>query len=378
MPPLRILLRARWLLLAAAWLAAVPTAWDIRQGDWHYFVSGSRLLAAGGADGGLHVLGHHPELHMGPLSLAVAWLARLGGTNGLARVEILMWLLGPVTLLLLERAARRRRGDADRTWEQLVVLAGGWVLLRSWTTAAGVMGHVDDVLTMTFAALAVYAAAARRPALLVLAVGLATGAKAWGVVLLPLCAAPHLPRPRRTLLAGTAAVVLPWVPFVIADRATLTPTSFDQAVDPASALRALGVAGAAMPHWVRPAQVLLGLALAALLVRSGRWAAALAAAVAVRIALDPAIYNYYTPTLVLAALVLDLVAARRPLPVATLAAFVGLAIAPWYVNDPPALGWIRLATALAVAAAALALPGVQRRRATSLGRGVLRLSADAG
>ena len=377
MPLLRTVLRTRWLLLAAAWLAAVPTAWDIRQGDWHYFVSGSRLLASGGADGGLHVLGRHPELHMGPFALAVAWLARLGGTNGLARVEILMWLLGPVTLVLLERAARHRRGDGegDRAWEQLVLLAGGWLLLRSWTTAAGVMGHLDDVLAMTFAALAVWATAARRPGVLALAVGLAAASSAWAVVLLPLCAAPHLPRPRRTLLLGAAATALPWLPFVLADRATVTPTSFDQPVDPASALRALGVAGAAMPHWVRPAQVLLGLALAALLVRSGRWAAALAAAVAVRIALDPAIYNYYTPTLVFAALALDLVAARRPLPVATITAFAGLSIAPWYLSDPATLGWIRLATALAVAAVVVPATRVAR---PSLERGVLRARTASG
>lgn len=360
MPVLRTLLRVRWLLLAATWVAAVPTAWDIRQGDWHYFVQGSQLLVAGGPGGGLHVLADHPRLHMGPLSLVLAWLLRLGNTNGLARAEVLMWLLAPVTLLLLERAARRWRDEGDRTWEQLVVLAGGWLLLRSWTTAAGAMGHLDDVLAMTFAALAIWSAAARRPDLLALSVGLAAGASAWAVVLLPLCAAPHLPRPRRALAMGAAAVALPWLPFVLADRATVTPTSFSQPIDPGSALRALGATGAAMPHWIRPAQVLAGLALAVLLVRSGRFAAGLAAAVAVRIALDPAIYDYYTPTLVLAALALDLVALRRPLPLTATSAYVGLVVAPWYVSDPATLGRIRLATALAVAAAAVALSPVRR------------------
>jgi hypothetical protein len=155
---------------------------------------------------------------------------------------------------------------------------------------------------------------------------------------------------------GIAATALPWLPFFVADRSTFTTSSFGQVVDSASALRALGVTAHEMPHWVRPAQLLLGLGLAALLVRRGRWGAAIAAAMAVRLALDPSIWGYYLPTFVFAALVLDLVAARRPLPVATLATYLGLAIAPWYVTDRAALGEIRLGTAVFLAATAIVMP----------------------
>jgi hypothetical protein len=352
MERLRLLARLRWPVLAVVWLTAVPTHWTIHEGDWVYFVWGAKLLSLRGPGAGLHTFAAHPGLHMGPLSLVVTQLLQLGGTNGLARAQFLMWVLGPVSLFLLERAAFRTRLASERPAVELTTLVGGAMLLPTWAHAAGTMAHLDDVLTMSFAALAVWAVAARRPSILVVAIALAAAAKPWGVVLLPLCLAPPVRHQWRTSALAVVLVALPWLPFVLADHATITASSYTQAIDPKSGLAALGVRDALMPHWVRPAQVLGGIALAALLVRRVHWGTAVAAALAVRLALDPAVYGYYTPTFVLAALVLDLIALRRPLPIATAITYVTIELLPAVSSDSSLLARLRLGDALALAAIA--------------------------
>ncbi|HEY6962495.1 MAG TPA: hypothetical protein VI408_11450 [Gaiellaceae bacterium] len=321
------------------WLAQVPTHWDIRQGDWHYSVEATRVF-------GLHMFARHSELTMGPFTVGVAWMLQLGGTNGLARALLLGWLLAPVALLLVERAALRRR--EERLLVELTTLVGGAMLLHTWQRAVDPMGHLDEVLAMTFAALAVWAVATRRRWTLVAAVALAAASKAWGVLLLPLCLVVGVP----ALGAAAALVLLAYVPFGVG--------AYTQAVDPASGLAALGVHAAQMPGWVRPAQVVLGLALATACVLRRRWGGALAAALGVRLALDPQVYGYYTPSFVLAALVLDLAALRRPLPVATLATYVCLEVVPDWVHDDALLGRLRLVDAAVLVVASSALSGTSR------------------
>ena len=312
---------------------------------------------------------------MGPLTFVVCRLLEVGGGNGLGRAEILMWALGPVTLLLLDRSATafRDRLGLDPTWVRVTTLLGGSVLLKTWAAAAGVMAHLDDVLAMTFAACAVWALAHRRPGLLVAAIACASAAKPWAVMLLPLCLASEFRRPLRTAALGVVAVAAPWLPFVVAHHATFSASSCGQAIDPSSALRALGIGAAQMPHWVRPTQVLLGLVLEAVAVRRGHWPAALLLALAARFALDPSVYGYYTPTLVLAAFVADLLLARRSLPVCTFLTYLGVVVAPWFVSDPAELGRVRLVTTVALALAAVALA---RGRAADPGR--VRMCRFAG
>jgi hypothetical protein len=162
-------------------------------------------------------------------------------------------------------------------------------------------------------------------------------------------------------------MVLPWLPFVLADGGTIGGGSYTQAVDPASALAALGVHAHLMPGWVRPAQVLTGLALAALVARRGHWGGALAIALAARLALDPQVYGYYTLTYLTAALALDLVAARRPLPLATAATYLAIQVVPAWVYDDGVLSRLRLLDAFALAALAVALPRNRPARGVHLG-----------
>ncbi len=356
----RVLVRARWAVLLV-WAAVLfPRDWTIGAGDWHYFVTGSDALAASGPDGGLSVFAQHPELHMGPLSLVAAWVLRLGGGDGLTAAVILMWALGPVILVLLERTAVAVRG-LERAGDDLLLglttLFGGVLFLGTWMEAAGPVAHLDDVLAMAFVALAVRAISCERPFAAGAAVGLAVAAKPWGVLLLPLCLA--LPWWRARLQAGVAALavmLLAWLPFVVADRGTIAAGSYNQLNDLASGLRAVGIDTLATPTWVRPTQVLVALVLGLIAIRRGRWPAVVAVALAARIALDPAVFPYYTPTLVLGALVWDLVAARRPFPLWTLVTYVALTVAPVAALPDAVLGQIRFAAALGLVLGALLLP----------------------
>lgn len=353
MERLRPIARWRWPILLGVWLVNVPTHWTIHRGDWIYFVWGAKLLGLRGPGAGLQTLGAHPALATGPLSLVVTRFLQIGGTNGLARAQFLMWALGPAALVLLERAGRRSRPAGDRLAVDLTVLSGGAVLLQTWALAAGSAGHIDDVLTMSFAALAVWATAERRPGVLACAIALATAAKPWGLFLLPLTLAPQLRHPLRTAALALGVTALPWLPFALADHALISQHLYDHFVMPRSGLAALGMPQEMAPHWVRPAQVLGGVVLGAVVVRRVHWGAAVAAGLAVRLALDPAAYGYYTPTFVLAALVLDLVALRRPLPVATVLTVVTLEVAPALIRDDVGLARLRLADAFTLAAIAL-------------------------
>jgi hypothetical protein len=352
------LLRWRWLLVGAWALWLFPRGWSPADGDWHYFATGAALLF--GADG-LHVFARHPELHMGPLSLVAARLARPFGGEGLDATEVAMWALGPATLFALERTAVRIRGGLD-PFVAGTTLAGGVLFLGAWMKAAGPVGHVDDVLAMTLAAAAAWAVAAGRPGLAGLAIGLAFAAKPWGVIILPLCLAFPARQIVRSAGVAVAVSLVAWLPFVVADRGTIGASSYDQLNDAASALRALGVHASMTPGWVRPTQVLLALALGVVAVRIGRWPAVLPVALAARIALDPAVFTYYAPTLVLGGLSFDLLLARRALPIWTLLTYAAVVAVPTSVAAA-ARGDIRLAVSLALVVGALALPAVKLRPA---------------
>ncbi|MFD9510256.1 hypothetical protein [Streptomyces mirabilis] len=103
------------------------------------------------------------------------------------------------------------------------------------------------MLALLFAALAIRAVLADVPALAGLSLGLAVDAKPWALVFLP--PALTVARDRRRHVAFYAvAVVLPaWLPFVVADPATLGATQYHIVNEPSSALRALGASAAGTP-----------------------------------------------------------------------------------------------------------------------------------
>jgi hypothetical protein len=135
---------------------------------------------------------------------------------------------------------------------------------------------------------------------------------------------------------------------LLAEPATLDASSFEIVNEASSALRRLGVAAAATPRWVRPVQLLGGAAIAAALVRWGRWHRAVMAAVALRLLLDPAANRYYTVGLVLGLLIFELFERpdRWPWMAVLAAAVLEFGQAGWV---PAALsGWLRLGVTVGV------------------------------
>jgi hypothetical protein len=232
--------------------------------------------------------------------------------------------------------------------------------------------HLDDVLALLFAVLAVRALARGRAAQTGIMLALSAGAKPWAFAFMALLLAlppgsGHLSSPRWRAVAWAAGItVLLWAPFLIADPGSVTAARYAIPNFKGSGLRALGVNSATTPPWDRAAQVLLGFALAAVAVWRGRWPAVLLICVAVRIALDPSTYPYYDAGPMVGALVWDLMGSRHAVPAWSLA--TGSLFWGWTVvgGDATLSGDLRVGFALAAAAYTIlgpaALPAPQPGR----------------
>jgi hypothetical protein len=338
---------------------------------WHWFHDSARLLvgdpAVDGA-GGLALYRDHPEFQFGPLSTAVSVPFSLFG------LRVGSWLaiavgsaLGLVAVTAVAAAALRLRPDAVGPARTRSLVTGAVVFVVVWGAVAVRTAHLDDAVALTATALAVWALTDRRPWWAAVLLGLAAAAKPWAVVfILLLLIAPGRFRLLRPVVAGALALIT-WAPFVIAEPATLDVRDFRIANEATSALRALGFTGEFAPDWVRPAQLLGGLALVGFLVLVGRWPAALMAGVAVRLVLDPAANRYYTAGLVLAVLVFEWVEFPERLP--WLAAGSALLLEASQLSGMPSAlgGWMRVVVVAAVLATAVLWRPTQRAAAASIG-----------
>ncbi len=387
-------MRRRWLYLALGGWSAVWFVILAHRGgiDWKFFTTGASLLfgghpavisgITGGSDaagpaglpglpppGGLHIFASYPALQMGPLAYLVTGVVRrLGPDNGLVAAELLLQCCGLAIVYLIDQIARTARpalAGYGRAFP-LTVLAGGAVFMVAWSELAAGFAHLDDGMALLLAVLAVRAAMepTRAAVLAGVCAGLAADAKPWALVFLPVLLIPAARRPDRSgwtasALAGAAAVIVlaaAWLPFFIADPGTAHAARFLIRNEPNSALRALGVTANYTPSWDRPGQILLGCALGTLAVWRRRWPAVLLLAGGARILLDPAAHSYYTPDVMVGALLWDLLGTRRPLPVWTLASFAALNLAPLVIGPAAAQGAIRLALIAAFTVVTLLLP----------------------
>jgi hypothetical protein len=322
---------------------------------WHFFAQGSALLFGGtphpGAPpGGLDLYANDPQLQIGPLAFAIAQVLRQAGPHqGVFAAEAVLTLAGLYLVHAVGRIALTVRPDlAQRPVAlRLTLLAGGAVFMVGWEGLATTFAHLDDAAALVLAVLAIRAALAGRPVLTGLCVGLATGAKPWALVFLPIVFLLPVRAWGRAAASMLASVAVAWLPFVIADHHTLAALHYTIRNVPASALRALGVSDPRTPSWDRPAQVLIGWLLAAAAVWRGRWPAVILLGVGARIALDPADWGYYTAGVLLGALLWDALGTRRPLPVWTVTSFVALTAFHALTNNSALLGQIRLGLVIA-------------------------------
>jgi hypothetical protein len=362
----------------AVWFAVLAPTGGVA---WIFFVKGSSLLfsghfAAHSRPGGMQLYASYPGLQIGPLAFAVAEVIRkLGPDQGLVLAQILMSVVGLLIVVIIRRITAAARPEfarrPDLGWG---FLAGGAVFMTAWTELAVAYGHLDDALALLLAALALWAAITGHPVLTGLAIGLATDAKPWALIFLPVLllsagmlrwrAPDQAARPVRAslsawLLAGACAatvIAAAWLPFFVAVPETVRALHYTIANLPDSGLRALGVSAARTPAWDRAAQIIIACGLGIAAIWRNRWPAVILLGTGARIALDPGAHGYYTPGILVGALIWDLVGTRRSLPVWTIISFCALNLVPLITASGPVRGAFRLYLVVAFALAVLLGP----------------------
>jgi hypothetical protein len=350
--------RVVWAALAA-WVAGWGLAHAPTVGySWHYFTFGAELLTGPSTvvGAGLHVYAAHPELQIGPLALALAVpFSWAGPTIGLALAVVVLSAMGMLILKILVSTAELRAPVSDP-----LLLLTGVCFLPVWAELATHFTHLDDALTLGFAAAALYAVKTDRPIAVGLLLAAAIDSKPWAIAFLPLILALVPQHRKRSALACLSGILLLWLPFAIADPRTLSLSHFSIVNAADSSLRAIGVTSPGTPSWDRLAQAMLGVTAAALAIRRGRWPAVLLAGVTARMLFDPQTYPYYTAGLAAAAAAVDLLRPGRRLPLWTLgaAAFYLMTTAGHLILQAQTLGQLRALYCIAVLVL-LCTPGPQ-------------------
>ena len=355
-------------VVASSTFVAIWTAWWAwhmwpNSGlSWHFSVDGARLLLQGS---GLNLYADAPWLQTGPLSLVVAALLRpLPANIGKSLALAVMTMAGPLLIAaltpLVAPAKRHRR-----------MLIAAIVLIPAWTVLSVRWGHLDDVLAMAFAILALRAVSADRPVLAGVALAAAIASKPWAVGFLPMLLV--LPWGRlRAAAAASAGTALAWAPFVLANPHTLGALSPPVGLSPSSGLHALGARGVLVPRWGRTAQLVLAPAAATVAVLTKGLPGVLLVSVAVRLALDPKDNAYYIGSAALAAVVFDLLGTGWTIPWTTLGTVIVFwqpfvatfahalttttGLTHWWFAHQEAVGAIHLAWAVVVIVLVLARP----------------------
>ncbi len=292
--------------------------WMVRDhtGDWAYFDSAARQLFSGtvGTDhlaGGLHLYAHNP-VQFGPPSILLAEIARAFGSDARAIFGIFTMALCLPTLWLLEDTALRLARPIAHV-RRLVLLAG-FVLVWAWGDLAFRFTHLDDALVLLGAAATANLLTRNQTVWAAVVAGSAAAAKPWGVVLLGLSFAPWIERPWRRLAAAVAVLVAWWSPFLVIPG-TLSAGAARIPVSAGTSLHLFDPSALMTPLWVRPVQLVAGLALSCVVARRKPWAAPLVG-IALRLLIDPGGYSYYWCGLLAAAIMCDLLS-RHDRPIAT-------------------------------------------------------------
>jgi hypothetical protein len=260
--------------------------------DWHYYQQGAQTLFSGD---GLHLYAKYPRIQLGPLVLTVARLAMFAGPHAQTVVVLASTVAVLPVLWWIERMAGSQR--------RLLILMGGLAVVYTWSQAS-IHGQFGDCMLLTLVVAAVWAVRRGGGTLAGVAIGLAVATKPWAIPMIPMLFA--LPRKSRfTALAWAIGISLAaYLPFLVADPSTLRASAPQMLSDGGSLVRLVTPTWAG---WVRPAQLVVGTALAAVAVRRGRWLSVLAVATAARMALDPSTLPYYAAGPVLGALLWDTV-----------------------------------------------------------------------
>jgi hypothetical protein len=348
----------------ALWFVLVVPSGGV---SWHYLRQGEQLLFGDQPGGGLSLYANHPDLQIGPVSLAAARLFQpFAPATGQLLAEAAMSVLGLVMLILVGRTAALHylgTGTNHRRLQQRILIAG-LAFIPMWIEVSVRFAHLDDVLALFFATVAVHSLARGGSWAVAVWLALAVDAKPTAVPFAVLLLA--LPRGARRgpFLLFCALVAGAWLPFYLGNLGSISAAKFAIPNQPASSLRWLGVHSAGTPPWDRPAQFALGGLLGAVAVWRGRWPAVILLGADARILLDPSVYTYYSASVLLGTLLWDAVGQRRLVPwwswIALLSLYGGTLVIP----DDPTRGLVRLGfVSLSVAYVLLwPTPGAKRQR----------------
>lgn len=384
-------MRARFWILGA-WVVLLTVLVLGRQGgpggDWLFFREGFALLTRGRADiphrfttvhltgGYLHLYALHPRIQIGPLALLVAGVSGALDTLNRYLAPLVTAMIGLATVAGVERVALALSPGRGREVRKITLL-GGLFLLYAWVQAFVQWRHLDDMLVLLGVLVAVAAVGRRRPWLLGAAVGLSVAAKPTALVLLPLLFALDRRRTIIAVLVAGALICACWLPFVIADPATLHAGVPQTLIRPGSGLTAVGFGIGAAPRALRVVQLLVTLVGGGLAVARGRWYLVPLLGFGLRTSLDPSMAGYYAVSVLLAAMIADLVPLPRS-PMKTLLAWLAFSeafpfpgVSSWPAFDFTVQAWLRLVVPLfLIAAAWRATPEVAGWRCGKLALGV--------
>ena len=344
------------LVLLVLLLAAVATATVFRPsdtGDFWFFADRAADLFG---SSGLRVYVDFPKIQSGPITLLVSGAIESIDPGGFVLVPMCSAALCFATIVAL---ASLRGARSRSPW----MLLGGGLLLVAWWWYLALYGHLDDAIVLLLAAIALVAIQRGGHVGAAVAVGVMLAVKPWAVFLLPLTLRPHEQGWRRFAMPvvsiGVGAAC--WAPFLLTSSGTLDGLRPPVAVAADSVVQLFGVGvGGDVPAALRMSQLIVALVVVAVVVWRGHPEAALLGGVAVRLALDPATWEYYTVGLVLGALMWDLERSRRRWPAATVA--VTLLVPPdvWF-ELPELRSWLRLIGCVAALAVVSWTVGLSRR-----------------
>jgi hypothetical protein len=296
-------------------LARQPTS-------WHFFADAATGLVHGA---GVRLYLLHPEFQFGPIAALAAgiidWLP-----HALVRpvASTVLSIAGVAVLVVVERIALVVRPGTDPIRLRMALWLAAIPALYAWSDIAVRSQHIDDAMALLGISLAALGLVRRRPWTATAWMALAVAAKPWALVCAPMVAAGDgRGRWLRPVVAGAAAGAT-WLPFLVGAPRTLHALArFTIPNSATSGLRVLGVVVSRTPTWDRPAQIIGGLAVAALLVRLDRWWAVPLSALSIRLLLDPGTHRYYGAGVVLAVLLWELIVGQGRVPWRTaLAAFL--------------------------------------------------------
>ena len=347
-----LLLRFRFLLLAAVGLIYATATFADSGGDWAVFRQGATILFGQSNAASLSLYANNPVIQIGPVALAAAGpFAALPPELSRLLVSAAMTLALPGCLFFAERTARRLRTPSP--WLPATVLVGGLIITPMWAQLAVVYAHLDDVLVLVFLVWAMDQLTLGKPWTVGIALGLATCSKPWAAPCLALAFALPWLQARKAVAAWALTCSVCWLPFVIFDHRTLGALAgFRVPVAPDSVFGLLGFTLARSPSWDRPAQLLIGFILALIAAKTGRWAAVPVLVIATRTLLDSQTFSYYYSGLLFATLLFELLGSKRRLPYATLFLAFVLYDGKWLSND------VRLTAVINAGVAAIAIASV--------------------